>query len=78
MIAVEQIVQVAEFRHAQTVVNLAESATYEHQQRVAELTRYANNALLRLAADAAAQAENMVNPPNAPRQTQRTFRGSVN
>ena len=61
MIAVEQIVQVAEFRHAQTVVNLAESATYEHRQRVVELTRDAANALLRLAADAAAQAENMAN-----------------
>ena len=60
-IAVEQIVQVAEMRHAQTVVHLAESATYEHQQRIAELTRDATNALQQQASNAAAHAENMAN-----------------
>ena len=59
LVAVEQVVQVAEVRHYQAIANLVESANHEHQQRVAELTWDANPALQRLAADAAAQAEHV-------------------
>ena len=44
-VAVENVVQLAEARHLQTVVNLTDSANQEHQRQMAFLAQEAQNAL---------------------------------
>ena len=44
-VAVEHVVQLAETRHCQAVVNMADNANHEHQRQMAKLTQEAQHAL---------------------------------
>ena len=59
-VSVEQVVQLAEQRHYTAVINLAETANHALQQQIACLTRDAEIALQRQAAEANAYAEHLV------------------
>ena len=58
-ISVEHIVQIAETRHQQTVVNLAESANHEHVRLMTGLSQEAALALQRQASEALARSDQM-------------------
>ena len=58
-VAVEQVVQIAEARHYETVTQLAEAANHEHLRQMANLSREAETAFQRQAAEAVAYAENL-------------------
>ena len=58
-VAVEQVVQLAEARRYETVTQLAEAANHEHLRQMASLSREAEAAFQRQAAEAVAYADNM-------------------
>ncbi len=55
--AVENVVQIAEERHYNTMVNMAETANHEHQLQMASVTREASDAFQRQAQDHAQEKQ---------------------